>query len=163
MYFRFFRLCGTVFYFVAKDLEGKIDVITRLGQKDGHSYNTVGAMVLHELNSAQRPGTMALLRLHRALELILEFMDRLSKSSDGQKTSGIAADVYSRTMAKHDTWLVQKLAGVAMYTLPTRKVLLDTMCKQDYEYSLMLVQQVINAGKPVYDSIHAEYARHGIH
>ncbi|XP_062571624.1 glycolipid transfer protein-like [Saccostrea cucullata] len=160
---RFFRLCGTLFFFVAKDLEGKISNINNLIQKHGSPYSTVSAMVLHEVNKAQKPGITALLRLHRALELILEFMDRLSKSSDGDKTSDIAADVYSHTMAKHDTWFVQKLAGIAMYTLPSRKTLLETMCKQDYEHSLMLVQQIVSAGKLVYDAIDAEYTNNGLH
>ncbi|XP_061197486.1 ceramide-1-phosphate transfer protein-like [Saccostrea echinata] len=160
---RFFRLCGTLFFFVAKDLEGKISIINSLIQNYGHPYSTVSAMVLHEVNLAQKPGITALLRLHRALELILEFMDRLSKSSDGEKTSEMAADVYSQTMAKHDTWFVQKLAGIAMYTLPSRKTLMETMCKQDYEHSLMLVQEIVSTGKLVYDVIDSEYTNNGLH
>ena len=84
-------------------------------------------------------------------------MDRFSKSSAGERTSDIAAEVYRNTMAKHDMWIVQKLAEVAMYTLPSRKSLIDTMCKQDYEQSLVLVQKVIDAGKPVYDVKVSEY------
>ncbi|XP_022344524.2 ceramide-1-phosphate transfer protein-like [Crassostrea virginica] len=159
---RFFRLCGTVFHFVAKDFEGRIDVITNLMQKDAQSYCTVKSMIIHEISASKRPGVCALLRLHRASELILQFMDRLAKSSDGERTSDIAAEVYRNTMAKHDMWIVQKLAGVAMYTLPSRKALIDTMCKQDYEQSLVLVQKVIDAGKPVYDVIDSEYTSYGL-
>lgn len=159
---RFFRLCGTLFYFVAKDLEGKINVVTDLMQKNNQSFCTVKAMMLQEANLSQRPGACALLRLHRALELILQFMDRLSRSSDDERTSDIAAEVYKNTMAKHDTWLVQKLAGVAMYTLPSRKTLIETMCKQDYEQSSLLVQKATDAGKPVFDAIDLEFTSRGI-
>lgn len=131
-------------------------------QKNNQSYCTVKAMMLQEANSSQRPGACALLRLHRALELILQFMDRLSKSSDDERTSDIAAEVYKNTMAKHDTWLVQKLAGVAMYTLPSRKTLIETMCKQDYEQSSLLVQKATDAGKPVFDAIDLEFTSRGM-
>ena len=131
-------------------------------QKDAQSYCTVKSMIIHEISASKRPGVCALLRLHRASELILQFMDRLAKSSDGERTSDIAAEVYRNTMAKHDIWIVQKLAEVAMYTLPSRKALIDTMCKQDYEQSLVLVQKVIDAGKPVYDVIDSEYTSYGL-
>lgn len=143
-------------------MEGKINVITDLMQKNNQSYCTVRALMLQEASSSQRPGACALLRLHRALELILQFMARLSKSSDDERTSDIAAEVYKNTMAKHDTWLVQKLAGFAMFTLPSRKTLIETMCKQDYEQSSLLVQRATEAGKPVFDAVELEFTSRGM-
>ena len=77
-------------------------------------------------------------------------MERLKDSGDSDKASHIAAAVYSETLARHHPWLVQKMAGLAMYMLPSRRQLMETMCKQDYTQMSVLLEGTVRAGKPVY-------------
>ena len=160
--FRFFKLTGRLFGFVAKDLEWKISVIQkRVADKDcGCHYTTVNTMVQYELNNVpglhkgQRfSGSRTLLRLHWALEFILEFMSRISQSTDHDKTSHIASEVYHQTLSNHHPWLTRKMAAIAMYFLPTRKDLISAMCKQDYHTVLELLGKVVQAGNETYQRV----------
>ncbi|KAK3105317.1 hypothetical protein FSP39_022389 [Pinctada imbricata] len=156
---RFFRLSGRIFGFVAKDLEDKIHILQSHRKSDkGERYESIQGMVNYEKSNqllqvkGHLPsGSRTLLRLHRASEFILTFMARMSESDDHDKSSHIAAEVYSQTLAKHHPWLVQKMAGVAMYILPSRKQLLETMCKHDYAHVSTLLNETVSAGKPVYE------------
>lgn len=156
---RFFKLTGRIFGFVAKDLEWKISVIQKklTSNESGFHYTTVKKMVQYEHNTSltfnkghRSSGTRTLLRLHWALEFILEFMLELSKSSDHDKTSHIASEVYNRTLSKHHPWITRKMAAIAMYLLPSRKDLISAMCKQDYRTVLELLEKVVQAGNEVY-------------
>lgn len=162
MYFRFFKLTGRLFGFVAKDLEWKLSVIQKKLSDEGQKchYTTVKKMVQYELNKSmtlrqgqKTSGSRTLLRLHWALEFILEFMSKVSQSTDHDKTSHIASEVYNRTLSKHHPWLTRKLAALAMYLLPSRKDLISAMCKQDYKTVLELLDKVVHAGNEVYGRV----------
>lgn len=158
---------------MAKDLEHKISAIKRKQHGDqGLHYTTAGKMMQYELNSPStvhkgsnklsHSGTRTLLRLQWALEFILEFMSRISKCSDHDKTSKIATEVYEQTLSKHHPWLTRKMAAVAVYLLPSRKDLISVMCKQDYETVLQLLSKVVRAGKHVYDITEKLYIDHNL-
>ncbi|KAL4220878.1 Glycolipid transfer protein (GLTP) [Mactra antiquata] len=156
---RFFKLTGRLFGFVAADLEYKITVLDKkqADDRNGQFYNTTKTMVQYELNRAltlnrgsNPSGSRTLLRLHWALEFILEFMDRIRKCSDHDKTSKIATEVYEKTLSKHHPWLTRKMAAIAVYLLPSRKDLISVMCKQDYETVLCMLDKVVHAGQEVY-------------
>lgn len=167
---RFFRLSGRLFAFVAKDLEEKIHVLeSHLDGPNGRHYVTVQSMtdfevannitkVKHKLPS----GSRSLLRLHRGLKFILEFMRRMGESSDDDRSSTIAAETYKDTLAHYHPWLVQKMAGFAMYMLPSRRQLFETMCKHNYAHALELLDSVVKAGKPVYEETQNIFANHGL-
>lgn len=158
---RFFQLTGRLFGFVAKDLEHKISIIEKKQQGDqGQHYVTAEKMIQYELEvsvtqatDAKPLGTRTLLRLHWALEFILQFMSRISKCSDHDKTSKIATEVYEQTLSKHHPWLTRKMAAIAVYLLPSRKDLIHVMCKQEYETVLELLDQVVVDGTRVYELI----------
>ncbi|XP_069114687.1 ceramide-1-phosphate transfer protein-like [Argopecten irradians] len=155
---RFFKLSGKLFGFVASDLESKINILkTHRKSENGNAYETIQSMIDYEVTnkitqtSGNPPsGSRTLLRLHRALGFISEFMDRIAKSDDEAKTSVIASEVYKGTLGLHHPWVVQKMAGLAMYMLPSRKQLIDTMCKQNYEKALNTLPQVVTTLNPVY-------------
>ena len=107
-------------------------------------------------------GSRTLLRLQRALEFILRFIDEMSMSEDDAKSSEIAQNVYKRTLANHHPWLVQKMAGLVMYMLPSRKDLIETMCKQNYERVLILMHEVTQTGNPIYDITHSLYKKYNL-
>lgn len=74
----------------------------------------------------------------------------------------MANEVYKETLAKHHVWLVRKMAGVAMYTLPHRQVLIETLCKHSEEEALVLVSEVVAAARPVYTEIMKVLEEHNL-
>jgi hypothetical protein len=65
------------------------------------TFESAAGLTAHRLNGKVPNGYRTLLRLHRALHFILEFMRRLSVSSDGASVGAIAAEVYYETLVKH--------------------------------------------------------------
>lgn len=170
---RFFRLTGSLFGFVAKDLEHKISAIEKKQRSDeGQHYTTAAKMMQYELNNPStvhkgsnklsHSGTRTLLRLQWALEFIIEFMSRVCKCSDHDKTSKIASEVYGQTLSKHHPWITRKMAAIAVYLLPSRKDLISVMCKQDYETVLELLDKVVLAGREVYEITEKLYRNHNL-
>jgi len=161
---RFFNLMGRIFGFVAEDIEEKIATMEALIHDKPEKYATVQIMLDYEVtNNLARSkiktskeglgfsGTKTLLRLHRSLEFILEFMRRMGDGTDDSKTSQIASDVYDETLAKYHYWIIRKMAVFAMFTLPNRKELVRKMCKQSYEEAQKLVVTAAANGQKVYD------------
>ena len=75
----------------------------------GHHYVTLQSMMRYEIeqgivgDKGHLPsGTRQFLRLHRALEFILEFMRRLSHSDEHAKTAQIAYEVSHIDQIKSD-------------------------------------------------------------
>ena len=156
---------GRLFGFVAADLERKILVLAAFRSSlSGDKYAVIQTMVAHELsdgtaNSGRRnpSGCRTLLRLQRALEFILQFMAKLADSNDDARVSNIASEVYHETLAKHHPWIVRKMAGVVMYILPSKKDLIQMMCKQDLDGVTVLLREVVEAGEPVYKAVYNIY------
>ena len=82
--YKFLNLLGTVFGWVASDVDAKMEILR--GHKNGESgdkYLTVQSMVQHEIENDMikhkakdsSTGTRNLLRLHRALEYIVAFLE----------------------------------------------------------------------------------------
>lgn len=167
---RFFRLNGRLFGFVADDLEEKIHILeSHMKGPNGQHYTTVQSMIDFEVaNNITKvkhtlpSGSRSLLRLHRGLEFILEFMGRLGKSSDDMRSSTIAAETYKDTLSNCHPWIIQKMAGLAMYMLPSRRKLFETMCKHYYTHALGLLDSVVAAGKPIYAKTQDIFAYHNL-
>ncbi|KAK7094118.1 ceramide-1-phosphate transfer protein-like [Littorina saxatilis] len=163
---RFFCLTGKLFSFVAKDLESKMKPIeARRKSSIGGHYVTLQSMMQYEMqqgivgDKGRHPsGTRQFLRLHRALEFILEFMRQLRHSDDHAKTSHIASEVYGCTLSKHHPWVTRQLAALAVHTLPPKKFLIDIMCKHDYHKVHELIDDVTKEGQPIYDVTQKLYA-----
>ncbi|TMW39697.1 hypothetical protein DOY81_015224, partial [Sarcophaga bullata] len=73
-------------------------------------------------------GSRTLLRLHRGLEFVYEFLNSLADLCENDKTHGCCKTSYETTLAKHHPWVVRKGALVAMYALPTKGELLKRVC-----------------------------------
>ena len=82
--FKFLNLLGTVFGWVASDIDAKMEILR--GLKNGEQsekYLTVQSMIQYEVDNNlikykakdSSTGTRNLLRLHRALEYIAAFLD----------------------------------------------------------------------------------------
>ena len=132
---RFFHLLGAVFTFVAKDVESKINILKDYSKckEIGVHYRTVQKMIeyektnnLLEMDISKRPsGTRTLLRLHRALEFVSQFMLEVSRLEDDKGTADVARECYKKTLAKYHPWYIKKSASIAMYTLPYRYQLVE--------------------------------------
>ena len=96
------------------------------------------------------------------MEFINGFMRLIVHSADDTKSSQIAMQVYEETLAKHHSFLHRKVAAFAMMALPSRKALVETMCKQEPAEALDLADQVASALEAVYSIIEALYEEHGL-
>ncbi|XP_077994479.1 ceramide-1-phosphate transfer protein-like [Glandiceps talaboti] len=164
---RFFDLLGPIFSFVARDLKGIIYTLQRhqISEYKEH-YRTVQSMVQYEVNNnlinrrsptGLRSGTNMLIRLHRPLQFIIEFMREFCKSV---RIASLAMKVYNKTLAKYHIWIVRKAARIAVYTLPGRKALMETLCKQEPEKVVELITPVTDAIQIVYDEVQDLYSQY---
>lgn len=86
-------------------------------------YEKTEALLIDK--TGRRPsGARTLLRLHRALEFISQFLHEVTKIDDHMSTGGSARNAYGRTLAKHHPWMIRKTVNLATLALPYRKVLI---------------------------------------
>lgn len=102
------------------------------------------------------------LRLHWAMEFIIEFMSRLPSASHDAKTSKLVFDVYKMTLSAHHPWWTRKLAYLAVHTLPSIKQLIDIMCKQEFDEVKILLQRIVDVGRPILTYTRLLYEQYGL-
>ena len=110
-------------------------------------------------------GSRNLLRLHRALEFIVLFMESINKLDNPDKCVASAQDAYKVTLEKYHPWIVQKAALLAMHMLPTKEGLLVKVCGDNAENQEKAIQnfnQAIKAMKVVYDETDHIYKENGL-
>eukprot|EP00117_Sycon_ciliatum_P016008 scpid76599/ scgid15620/ Glycolipid transfer protein domain-containing protein 1 len=163
-----FNLLGTVFSFVHSDVHEKIGILRHHLKTTGDVYSTVQAMMKYEMDNnltaaktSPLSGSRTLLRLHRALAFIIQFLGKVESLNPGDGTSGIAREAYGATLANHHTFLVRQMASAAMLTLPYRDPLIvklfgDASALQD-------LQEFVRTITPVYDAVDALYTKNDLH
>lgn len=167
--YKFFQLMGSVFSFVSSDLKQKIDVLAELQSKDCDNYRTIKSMIEFEKStkllerSDYVNGARTLLRLHRGLDFIKDFLRQLGDISDGDKTSGCCQDAYNKTLAKHHPWMIRKAAVVAMYTMPTRDILFKKVCGNNVQRNIDVLPKMLEVTADVFDRTHKLYDAHELH
>ncbi|XP_017865981.1 PREDICTED: ceramide-1-phosphate transfer protein [Drosophila arizonae] len=134
---KFFLLMGSVFTFVSSDVRNKLDILYDLRQQDNEEnkhFDSIKTMLLYEKGASllhQKgyvSGSRTLLRLHRGLEFVYEFLLRLQDVADEEKAHHICKSAYNDTLAKHHPFLIRKGAQVAMFAIPTRGELFKRVC-----------------------------------
>ncbi|XP_012263217.2 ceramide-1-phosphate transfer protein [Athalia rosae] len=167
--YKFFQLMGTVFSFVSSDLKQKIEILTELYSKDEQNYKTIKSMIQHEAenNLLQKSdyvnGSRTLLRLHRGLDFIREFLRQLSDLSESDKTSGCCQDAYNKTLAKHHPWIIRKGAIVAMYAMPTRDLLFKKVCGDNVQRNIDVLPKMLEVTADVFNRTHKLYDVNKLH
>ncbi|XP_075166610.1 ceramide-1-phosphate transfer protein [Haematobia irritans] len=167
---KFFLLLGSVFGFVSSDVRTKIDILTtfRKGTENADKFVTFKTMILYEVDSGLLKdskyvsGSRTLLRLHRGLEFIYEFLTQLADLAEDVKVQQTCKAAYENTLAKHHTWVIRKGAVVAMYTLPTKEELMKRVCA-NVSLAKELLPEMLKNTKIVYDRTHALYDLHDLH
>lgn len=172
---KFIHLLGTVFGWVASDLEAKLDILRgkRRNAKISEHFEDVHSMVKQEVQEKlimfkdrdDSTGTRNLLRLHRALEFIVIFMESLGQLENSDKCVGIAQDAYKSSLNKYHPWIVQKAALLAMHILPTKEGLILKVCGDNPEKQDRAVHtfnQAIKAMKAVYEKTEDIYRQYNL-
>ncbi|XP_012060595.1 PREDICTED: ceramide-1-phosphate transfer protein [Atta cephalotes] len=169
--YKFFQLMGSVFSFVSSDLKQKIDVLTELKSKDAQNYMTVKSMIEYERENKLLEkadfvnGARTLLRLHRGLDFIREFLQQLGDLTDVEKTTSCCQDAYNKTLAKHHPWMIRKAAIVAMYTMPSREILFKKVCGENVQRNIDVLPKMLEVTADVFnrtDSIYEIYQLHAL-
>ncbi|KAF3419997.1 hypothetical protein E2986_04772 [Frieseomelitta varia] len=167
--YKFFQLMGNVFAFVSSDLKEKIQILNDLMNKDDQNYTTIKSMIQYEKESKILDkgdctnGARTLLRLHRGLDFIREFLRQLGELSDSDKTSSCCQDAYNKTLAKHHPWVIRKAAIVAMYTMPTRELLFKKVCGTDVQRNVDVLPKMLEVTADVFNRTHNLYNFHQLH
>ncbi|XP_044268372.1 ceramide-1-phosphate transfer protein [Tribolium madens] len=170
---KFFTLMGTVFGFVSKDLKSKMDVLAEFlaNEKISDNFVTVKKMIEYERDNqllhkkGYTSGSRTLLRLHRGLDFIREFLKNVGELKDEENTGGVCREAYDRTLAKHHPYMIRKGAQIAMYTLPTREQLLKKVCGDEIgvKEALETLPKTLDATDAVYTRIEALYTNYDLH
>uniref|UniRef100_A0A915ACF3 Glycolipid transfer protein domain-containing protein n=1 Tax=Parascaris univalens TaxID=6257 RepID=A0A915ACF3_PARUN len=126
---KLFALLGTVFAFVKSDVEAKEAKLANLYASNREHYATVCSMVSWECRDGvpEEQGSRTLLRLHRALQFVNDFLASLKDSSDDVQVSWLCRRSYERTLSQYHGWLTRKGVAIASYTLSSRRALVQTI------------------------------------
>ncbi|VDK44237.1 unnamed protein product [Anisakis simplex] len=120
--FRLFALLGTVFTFVRSDVEEKESILSSLYSSDREHYATVHSMISWECRDGtpKANGSRTLLRLHRALQFVNDFLISLRDASEDAQLSWLCRRSYERTLSQYHGWFIRQGVSLASYTLPSR-------------------------------------------
>ncbi|CAF2505649.1 unnamed protein product [Rotaria sp. Silwood2] len=130
----FFNHLNVVFSFVAHDLADKYYIIQNLCKTNPIDYRTVQTMIEYEKCRDDKTGTIALLRLLRALEFIYLFLEQAVMSPNcSSTTKQVAWDIYKQTLHKRHNKAVRLTIWFATATVPKREVLKETLLHGEIE------------------------------
>ncbi|XP_017837011.1 ceramide-1-phosphate transfer protein [Drosophila busckii] len=171
---KFFLLMGSVFKFVSSDVRTKMNILYEFRKHDQveeqKHFDTIKTMLLYEkgagllVQKGYVSGSRTLLRLHRGLEFVYEFLYRLKDVADDDKAHTICRSAYDDTLAKHHPFLIRKGAQVAMLAIPTRGELLNRICrKDDIQRSIEILPIMLEHMRIVYDRIDQLYTQQDLH
>lgn len=158
--YKFFCMLGTVFGFVGSDVKSKVIILQQHRTGDSREkYETVESMLEYEVSEGltksnkETNGSRTLLRLHRSLIFVSQFLDKSLQIKDEEGTTHICKSAYDNTLAKYHPWLIKKGAHMAMYALPTRYDLFTKVCGHEVERSHVdaSVKEVIERTQAIYD------------
>ncbi|XP_036137367.1 ceramide-1-phosphate transfer protein isoform X1 [Molossus molossus] len=170
---RFLDHLGTVFSFISKDVAAKLQIMERLctGPQRDH-YSSLQSMVAYETSNklvdlerrSRHPdsGCRTVLRLHRALRWLQLFLEGLRTSPEDARTSELCASSYSASLAAYHPWIIRQAVTVAFYTLPTRKVFLETMNVGSSEQAVEMLGEALPFIEQVYNVSQKLYADHAL-
>ncbi|OWF39840.1 Glycolipid transfer protein domain-containing protein 1 [Mizuhopecten yessoensis] len=161
---RLFGLLGSIFGFVVSDVVEKIGILRDYRKSpDGEHYISVQSMIKYEVqqnitdNKKKESGSRTLLRLHRAMEFTAQLMKDVRNAEDGGKMSSITRTAYDATLSKHHPWLIRKGVHVAMYTLPSRKQLLEKIMMANDQSKVEDLMEAAKLQQQMYDVIQDIY------
>lgn len=125
---------GKIFSFVKADLVDKFQNIEKLQQNDkDNNYQTIQSSLNFEKRSkdvymVNHNATLSILRMHRGLDFIYNFLESLYRNKDNnKKTPELASQAYEKTLAFRHKWAVRKLCKTGFYMLPYKHDLIKIL------------------------------------
>jgi hypothetical protein len=168
----FLNLMGSVFGFVASDVDSKKNILKAFRQgEQAESYATIQDMIDHEIDTKAvekhdyKSGSRNLLRLHRALDYVARFLRGVTDLKDTDGCGHLSKEVYNQTLAKFHPWYIRSGASVAMNLLPTKEGLVHKMCRNnsaEHEHMLKLLPKVVKEMEEVYERTQRLYEKHNL-
>jgi len=167
---KFFQLLGSIFSFVSSDVKTKVEILEdfRANKEVADNFKSIKQMILYEKDKellqkkGYVSGSRTLLRLHRGLDFIRNFLRRLGEVEPDEKTSTACSLSYNETLANFHPFLIRKSANIAMYALPQRDQLLNKVCS-DVQKSIEALPEMLKLTDTVYDRIDALYTVNDLH
>lgn len=166
---KFFQLMGSVFGFVSSDVKSKMEILEEYRKKENSDkFETFHTMMSYEKNegllkkSDYVSGSRTLLRLHRGLNFLRDFFEKIGTIEPTAKTCSICQASYNATLAQYHPWLVRKGALLAMHVLPTRDDLLKKICV-DVDKAIKALPDAIKVLEKVYDRTENLYTVFDLH
>nr|CAB3264939.1 pleckstrin homology domain-containing family A member 8 [Phallusia mammillata] len=124
-YMEFFeRFAGTLMGPLKTDIQGNIDKITKvINSVPGYKYlqDILSKEIVANQHTGPDTGTQALLWLTRGLRVMCHFLNNcLSEDSDTRgDTSTSLVSSYTKFLAKHHNWMVQRLFKMGLKMIPS--------------------------------------------
>lgn len=173
--YKFLCLMGTVFGWVGSDVYNKVVLLEKyLASDKKEHYRTVKSMIEYEVENNliktkkkdDPSGSRTLLRLHRALEYIAEFLASLEALEDETYLGQVSKDAYEKTLMKYHPWIVQKAAKLAMGMLPSKKGLIQKVVPDEDQAKLEKARidfpKAVEQMKKAYERTQVFYKEHNL-
>ncbi|UJR33920.1 hypothetical protein I4U23_021339 [Adineta vaga] len=162
---KFFDQLGRVFKFVKDDVVEKLDILQEFVDNDKNDppqFDTIQRAIDYEtehglIKTNSTNFARTLLRLHRALIFIEEFLRGLSERPSSDSTVTIATNAYDSTLYYHHGFLIRTTVKVGFRALPSRKQLDDILFHGHKSDILDEYKTFIETLKQIYDIIEAYY------
>ncbi|XP_059406374.1 ceramide-1-phosphate transfer protein-like [Carassius carassius] len=124
-------------------------------------YTSVRSMIKWELENGlvdfhkqTNSGCRTLLRLHRALLWLQNFLLELGKdTTEGEhlrSPSDLCKETYQRTLAHHHTWWVRKAAELAFLAMPERPYFYQLVCVETQAEAAVVLNRIVRSIEEVY-------------
>ncbi|XP_067296215.1 glycolipid transfer protein domain-containing protein 2 [Pseudorasbora parva] len=134
-------------------------------------YTSVRSMIKWELENGlvdfhqqTNSGCRTLLRLHRALLWLENFLQELGKdATEGERLrrpSDLCKETYRRTLAQHHTWFVRQAAEMAFLAMPERLYFYKLVCVGTQAEATVVLNRVVKAMREVYERTEVALQEH---
>jgi hypothetical protein len=163
---KFFDQLGFVFKFVKDDVVEKLTILQEFVNRDENdilNFDTIQNAINYEtennlITTNRENFTRTLLRLHRALIFIEEFLKGLSDRPPSDSTVTIATNAYDSTLYYHHGFLIRTTVKVGFRALPTRKSLDEILFHGHKSDMIDQYKIFIKTIKQIYDIIERYYS-----
>uniref|UniRef100_A0A8C1NZ98 Glycolipid transfer protein domain containing 2 n=1 Tax=Cyprinus carpio TaxID=7962 RepID=A0A8C1NZ98_CYPCA len=146
---------------------------SQMNHKPSYGYTSVRSMIKWELENGlvdfhkqTNSGCRTLLRLHRALLWLQNFLLELGKdTTEGEhlrSPSDLCKETYQRTLAHHHTWWVRKAVELAFLAMPERPYFYQLVCVETQAEATLVLNRVVRAIEEVYERNEVALQEHGM-
>ncbi|CAF3222581.1 unnamed protein product, partial [Rotaria sp. Silwood2] len=163
---KFFDQLGYIFKFVKDDVVDKLGILQSFVDKDKKGtthFNTIQKAIDYEteqnlIKTNPQNFTRTLLRLHRALLFLIEFLGGLADRPLSENTATIATHCYDATLYNYHGFLIRQSVKLGFLMLPSRRQLDEVIFHGHKTELFEQYKTFIKIIKQIYDTIQSFYA-----